>query len=117
MLQPLLCPKGRRGSVQRPRMADEDHNLPGKVNAWSTAPDKHHIFGRIFCEGGKNNDWWLQQKPSSPVAHKLHSSSLAMESLQSEVLQNLSLRLMDLCNFRSQHNPPLRLGRHAEGSN
>lgn len=46
----------------------------------------------------------------------LTSCRAAPGSLQSEVLQHLILRLTDLCNFRSQHDPQLRLGRHAEGS-
>lgn len=49
----------------------------------STAPDKHHIYSQIFSEGGKSNDLWLQQKLSSPVAHKLQGSSwqLAVRSV------------------------------------
>lgn len=112
-----LGAKGCRGCMQCPCTVYKDHNLPSEVDAWRTDPDKHHIYGQIFCEGRRNNYSWLWQNLSSPVAHKLHDGSLAMQSLQSEVLQNLAFGLKDLCSFRSQHDPQLSLRRRVEGSN
>lgn len=59
----------------------------------------------------ENNDLWLQQKLSSPVAHKLHGSSWQLAVRRVAKLHIKAHGPLQL------HNPQLRLGRHAEGSN